>query len=121
MGFRANQSTIDNLYIVRQIIEKFHELNMELRHAFIDYSQAFDSVYRANVIEHPNKYGIPSKIINLLVKTLHNTKAKDKVNQACTANFEISTGVKQGDPLSATLFIIVIDYIIQWVSGLSRG
>ena len=30
MGFRANRSTIDNLFIVRQIIEKCHEFNTEL-------------------------------------------------------------------------------------------
>jgi len=30
MGFRPNQSTIDNILIVKQIIEKHHEFNIEL-------------------------------------------------------------------------------------------
>jgi hypothetical protein len=35
------------------------------------------------------------------------------VNQNYTDTFEISTGVKQGDPPSATLFSIVIDDILK--------
>jgi len=41
MGFQLNRSTIDNTFIVRQIIEKCHEFNVELHNAFIDYTQAF--------------------------------------------------------------------------------
>ena len=36
MGFRTNRSTIDNLFMVRQIIEKCHEFNTELHNVFID-------------------------------------------------------------------------------------
>ena len=43
----------------------------------------------------------------------YNAKARVKINQTYTGKFEISTGVKQGDPLSATLFSIVIDVIIE--------
>jgi len=38
MGFRANRSTIHNLFIVRQIIEKCHAFNIELHNVFIDYT-----------------------------------------------------------------------------------
>jgi hypothetical protein len=48
MEFRPNQSTTDNLFIVRQITEKCHKFNTEL-HVFTDYTQAFDSVYRDKI------------------------------------------------------------------------
>ena len=51
--------------------------------------------------------------MKLVAKTLQDTKARVKINQTYTENFEILTGVKQGDPLSATLFSIVIDDIIK--------
>jgi hypothetical protein len=44
--------------------------------------------------------------MKLIAKTLQDTEGRDKVNQTHTENVEISTGVKQGDPLSATLFSI---------------
>jgi retron-type reverse transcriptase len=51
--------------------------------------------------------------MKLIAKTLQDTKARAKINQTFTEKFEISKGVKQGDPLSATLFSIVIDDIIK--------
>jgi len=113
VGFRLNRSTIDNLFIVRQIIEKCHEFNIELHNVFIGYTQAFDSVYRDKIIKCLNNYEIPSKPINLMAKTLQDTKDRVKVNQNYTENFEILMGVKQGDSLSATLFSIVIDDILK--------
>ena len=51
MGFRPNRSTIDNIFIVRQIFEKCYEYNIGLHNIFVDYSQAFDSVSRNKIIE----------------------------------------------------------------------
>jgi mannose/fructose/N-acetylgalactosamine-specific phosphotransferase system component IIB len=56
---------------------------------------------------------VPSKLIKLIAKTLQDTTARVKVNQSYTEYFEVTTGVKQGDPLSTTLFSIVIDDIIK--------
>jgi sorting nexin-29 len=75
MGFQLNRSTIDNAFTVRQIIEKCHEFDIEMRNVFIDYTQAVDSVYRDKIIKCLNKYEIPSKLIKLIAKTLQDTKA----------------------------------------------
>ena len=51
MGFRSNRSTIDNIFIIRQIFEKKHEYNIDLYNIYVDYTHAFDSVYRNKLIE----------------------------------------------------------------------
>jgi hypothetical protein len=91
-------------------IEKCHEFNIELHNIFIDYTQAFDSVYRDKIIKCLNNYEIPSTIIKPIAKTLQD---RVKVNQNYKEKFEVSTGVKQGNPLSATLFSIVIDDVLK--------
>jgi retron-type reverse transcriptase len=55
---------------------------------------------------------IPPKLINLIKLTLENTTAKVKVNNTYTMDFRIDIGVKQGDPLSPTLFNLVLDTIL---------
>jgi len=84
-----------------------------LQNIFIDYTHAFDLVFRDKIIECLNKYEISSKLIKLIARALQETKARVKVNQNYTEKFEITTGVKQDDLLSATLFSIVTDDILK--------
>ena len=67
-------------------------------------------IFRDKIIEYINKYEIT---IKLITRTLQDTKARVKVNQNFKEKFEITTGVKQGDTLSAILFSIVIDDILK--------
>jgi hypothetical protein len=113
MGFRPNRSTNDNIFIVRQIFEKCYEYNIDLHNIFVDYTQAFDSVSRNKIIECLTKYEIPTKTIRLIGLTLINTTAKVKINNQLTEEFRVDSGVKQGDPLSATLFSIVTDSVLK--------
>jgi hypothetical protein len=89
MGFHPNRSTIDNIFIVRQIFEKCHEYNIDLCNIFIDYTQAFDSVNRNKIIKSLMQYDIPSKTIRLIGLTLTNTTAKVKINNQLTENFSV--------------------------------
>jgi hypothetical protein len=70
-------------------------------------------VYGEKIIKCLNNCEIPSKLIKLIAKTLQDTKVRVKVKQNYTEKFEILRGVKQGDPLSATLFSIVSDDILK--------
>jgi hypothetical protein len=48
-GFRPNRSTVDNIFILRQITEKFYEFKIDIQNIFIDYSHAFDSIIRESM------------------------------------------------------------------------
>ena len=111
-GFRPNRSKIDSIFIIRQIYEKCHEYNIELHNVFVDFMHAFDLVNRSLISECLKQYEVPRKLINLIQITLQQNKAKVKINNDMTEQFETTSGVKQGDPLSALLFSIVMDVII---------
>jgi hypothetical protein len=114
VGFQPNRSTIDNIFMVRQIYEKCYEYNIELHNIFVDYSQTFDAVKRNKIIDCLTKYKVPKKkLIKLIGFTLTNTTAKVKIGNRLKNKFRIVSGVKQGDPLSATLFSTVIDNILK--------
>jgi hypothetical protein len=49
MVFRANRSTIGNIFIIQQIFEKCYKYNIKLHIIFVDYSQALDSVNRNKI------------------------------------------------------------------------
>jgi sorting nexin-29 len=113
MGFRPNQSTNDNIFILRQGFEKCHEYDLDLYNIYVDYTQALDSVNRNKIIESLMQCDIPFKIIRLIGLTLTNTTAKIKINNQLTENFSVEIGVKQCDLLSTTLFTVVIDNVLK--------
>jgi hypothetical protein len=113
MGFHSNKSTIDNIFIVRQIFGKSHEHNTDLYIIFAYYAHVFDCVYRNKLTECLKKFDVSDKLIRLIAITLKHTRASVKINRDYTEEFIIKSGVKQGDPLSATLFSLVIDSILK--------
>jgi hypothetical protein len=44
---------------------------------------------------------------------LINARTRVKIYNEYTEDFKIESGVKQGDPLSATLFCVVVDVILE--------
>ena len=45
-GFRAGRGTMDQLFVIRQLAQKYFEKNKTLYNNFIDIRQAFDSVWQ---------------------------------------------------------------------------
>jgi len=75
MRFCSNRSTMDNIFIIRQIFEKSHEYNIDLYNIFVDYTHAFDSVYRNKLNECLKKFDVLDKLIRLIALTLIQTRA----------------------------------------------
>ena len=65
-GFRPNRSTVDNIFILRQMYENCYEHNIELHNVFIDFNQAFDSINRSTIIQALKEMQIPGKIVRLV-------------------------------------------------------
>jgi hypothetical protein len=103
-GFRKERSTMDQIFVLRRTVEKFHEYRMDLHILFIDYMKAFDSVRRNKLIQAMHEMGIPTKLINLTIM-LHETYTKVKLRNETGQKFRYCSGVKQGDALSTTYLI----------------
>jgi sorting nexin-29 len=82
---------------------------------FIDFKQAFDNVNRRKLPEVMNAMGISQKLVRLIEMAMKGTKAAVKINNRKTKTFGCNTGVKQGDGLSPTLFIIALHNVIKEV------
>jgi hypothetical protein len=60
--FRPQRRTVDKIFIVRQILEKFYAHDIDLHLLFIDFKKAFDSINQKMLLESLVSFGIPKKI-----------------------------------------------------------
>jgi sorting nexin-29 len=71
-GFRRGRSTTDQLFAVKQLLEKFWEHQI-----FVDFKQAYDSIKREKLCAAMQEMGIPNKLIRLVRSTMAETTSTD--------------------------------------------
>lgn len=64
-GFKHGRSTIDQIFTIRQILEKCHEQSIETHHLFVDFEKAYDSVNRNELWKAMREFGIPMKLLRM--------------------------------------------------------
>jgi hypothetical protein len=79
----------------------------------VDFSQAFDTVNRDVIYNSVIKYNISNNLIKLIKLTMQQTKIKVKFNNSYSEWFETKTGVRQGEPLLALLFSVVLNSVMD--------
>jgi Reverse transcriptase (RNA-dependent DNA polymerase) len=60
-GFQSGKSTIDQLFALRQILEKGNEYNIPTHHLFIDFKVANDTIIRNEVYVSMLELDFPTK------------------------------------------------------------
>ena len=107
-GFRPQRTTTDQIFVGRQILEKFyaHDINHHL--LFIDFKKAFDSINQKKLLESLASFGVSKKIERLVKMTLEAAQGKVIVDGKISNPFVTGRGVRQVDGLSATLFNLVL-------------
>ena len=68
--------------MIRKIIGKCYEYNVDIHNIFIDYMHAFDAIKRNKILYSLTQNKMTPKLIRLIKLTLENTTAKVKVNNA---------------------------------------
>ncbi|CAF3297940.1 unnamed protein product, partial [Rotaria sp. Silwood2] len=114
-GFRSNRSTIDQIFILKMIMEKSRNNNKPLHMCFIDIMKAYDSIDRALLWQICRHYGLSEKIVRMLQLLYKDTKAQVRINGELSDPFDINSGVQQGGIPSCILFNVLFDFIMRRV------
>jgi sorting nexin-29 len=114
-GFRRNRSIMDQIFYIRQIVEKKWEYNGTVHQLFIDFKKAYDSVRREVIYNILLEFGIPKELVRLIKMCLNESYSKVRACKLLSDKFPIQNVLKQGDALSQLLFSFALEYEIRKV------
>jgi sorting nexin-29 len=112
-GFRSGRSTTNQLFTIKQILEKSWWCNINVYQIYVDFKQAYDSVYQEKIYKIMHEFGIPDKLTSLVRTIMTDTDAQVKIQTQLTDPCVIKWGLKQGDGLAPSLFNLAMENIIR--------
>lgn len=108
-GYIKNRFIGCNIRLIEDLIDYCENLNEEASIIFLDFEKAFDSVEWAFIFETLKSFNFGDQFIQWVQTLYSNAGAKVKNNGYLSETFTINRGVRQGCPLSALLFVLVVE------------
>jgi len=111
-GFSSGRGCTDGSFCIRQALKKRREHGQESWVLFVDLVKAFDSVPRDVLWAVLAKMGVPAHLIHVIKRMNVDLKVTFDLNGE-PVEVPCTVGVKQGCPLSPTLFLFVMQACLE--------
>src|SRR6476661_8218957 len=112
-GLRAQRNTTEQIFVLRQVVEKYTEMNKDLFVGYIDFRKAFDSTWRRELWRVMRNLGFAEKLVKILESMYEGTYSAVRSSGGLSEWFETIVAVKQGRILSPLLFNIFLEAIMS--------
>jgi hypothetical protein len=112
-GFQKGKSTIQPMFCLRILQEKFREFDKGLHLVFVDLEKAYDTVPRELIWYCLRKRSVPEEYVRIIQDMYTNCKTRVTTVVGQTEGIAIEVGLHQGSALSPFLFIIILDVLTE--------
>ncbi|KAK2703839.1 hypothetical protein QYM36_017779 [Artemia franciscana] len=102
-GFMPGRSTMEQIFTLRQLIEKTREFQQKAYDTFLDFKAAFNSVNRESLWLILKTTGLPAKYCNLFELLHKGTESCRQVSGRHSSSFESNTSVHHGCSTAAAI------------------
>ena len=108
-AFREGYSTMDNSFILNELINMYLHKKSRLYCCFIDYQKAFDTINRSALWGKIIENGINGKKLRVVYNMYEAAKSYVKQQSTISGVFACNMGVRQGENLSPLLFALFLN------------
>ena len=107
-GFRPGKSTMEPIFALIIIQEKYLEKRKELNLVFVDLEKAYDRIPRDLIWWSLRKRGLEEQYITVIRDIYERSKTKVRTLTGSTKEFQIDVCIHQGSALSTFIFIVIL-------------
>ena len=108
-GFRPKLSTVHQLFTLQHFVDTQNHAKQPLYCCFLDLKGAYDRVNRVLLWEALRRLGIDGRMLSAIQSLYANSTVAMKIGNRMGPGLPSETGLKQGCPLSPTLFGLFAD------------
>jgi hypothetical protein len=91
--FRRKRLTTDQIFCIRQILDKKWEFKETVHQLFLDFKKAYDSARREVSYNILIEFGVPMKLVRLIKICLNETGSKVHIGTLLSDSFPIQSGL----------------------------
>ncbi|GJS12352.1 RNA-directed DNA polymerase, eukaryota [Tanacetum coccineum] len=107
--FVSNRQILDGPFILNELIQWCKARKKQTMILKVDFEKAYDSVRWDYLEEVLKKFGFGDKWRVWIKSCLSSSRGSILVNGSATKEFQFYKGLKQGDPLSPFLFLLIME------------
>lgn len=108
-AFVKGRSILDGMVILNEIVEETRRSKDKTILFKVDFAKAYDSIDWNYLLKMLEILNFPSKWIAWIKECIVTASANVVVNGSPSGEFQLERGIRQGDPLSPFLFLVVVE------------